>query len=158
VEGRAVFIHGLESSSRGTKARWLQARFPDMLIPDFYGGLPERLERLHRLLAGRRQLILIGSSFGGLMAAIYALEHGRDLTRTVLLAPALNFAEFSPYRGRKTAVPAWLFIGRRDAVCPPQTIIPAARDCFADLCVQETDDDHFLHRTFSAIAWSELLQ
>ena len=70
-----VFIHGLESSSQGVKGVFFRERYPDMIIEDFSGPLEERMEKLNRLLSGREDLILVGSSFGGLMAAIYACEN-----------------------------------------------------------------------------------
>ena len=154
----AVFIHGLESSSHGTKAQWLKNRFPDMLVSDFRGSLCVRMAQLDRLLAGRQDLILVGSSFGGLMAAVYALENERRLSRVVLLAPALNFREFGRYRKRSTGVPCLLYAGRHDSLCPLEKIIPPARDTFTDLSVHITDDDHFLRTTFPAIDWLRLLQ
>lgn len=152
-----VFLHGLGSSSRGIKAGWFRKHFPDMLIPGFVGGLDERMDDLRKLLAGSEDLILIGSSFGGLMATIYALENERRLDRVILLAPALNAPDFAGYRGRKTTVPARLYIGRMDTVCPSETVIPLALETFANLTVHEEDDDHLLRATFTGIDWHGLL-
>jgi len=41
-----IFLHGLESSSRGAKAAFLRDLYPDMLIPDFKGSLAERMASL----------------------------------------------------------------------------------------------------------------
>lgn len=153
----AVFIHGLESSSKGTKAAWFRHHFPGMLIPDFTGALRGRMADLNDLLVQKDNLTLIGSSFGGLMATVYALGNTKRLNRVILLAPALNFSEFSVYRGRRTTVPARLYIGRRDTVCPPEEVIPIALETFRNLTVHESDDDHLLRRTFPAIRWHELL-
>jgi pimeloyl-ACP methyl ester carboxylesterase len=97
-----VFIHGLESSSQGTKGVFFRERHPDMIIEDFGGPLEERMAKLNRLLAGRDNLILVGSSFGGLMAAIYACEHERQVRKVVLLAPALHLPDFLRFTGRTT--------------------------------------------------------
>jgi hypothetical protein len=48
-----VFIHGLESSSQGNKARYFRERYPDMLIEDFQGTLSERMDLLDRILSGK---------------------------------------------------------------------------------------------------------
>jgi hypothetical protein len=56
-----VFIHGLESSSQGTKGVFFRARYPDMIIEDFFGLFPQRMEKLEGLLAGKKDLILVGS-------------------------------------------------------------------------------------------------
>jgi pimeloyl-ACP methyl ester carboxylesterase len=152
-----VFLHGLESSSKGTKATWFRQRFPAMLIPDFSGPLAERMADLNNLLALHDSLVLVGSSFGGLMATVYTLENEKRTARVILLAPALNFSEFTPYLGRSTGVSARLYIGRRDTVCPPDAVLPLALETFSNLSIHEADDDHLLHSTFSAIRWHELL-
>lgn len=153
----AIFIHGLDSSSRGTKASWFKEHFPQMITPDFTGTLAERLESLDAVLAGYDDLTLIGSSFGGLMATIFALENATKVRRVILLAPALNFPDFGKYRQHRSTVPARLYIGSNDTVCPAALVIPAARRVFGDLIVAETADDHLLRQTFSEINWRELL-
>lgn len=153
-----VFLHGLDSSSKGVKAGWFRQNFPTMLIPDFTGTLAARMTQLNTILAGLEELVLIGSSFGGLLATMYAMENETRVRKVVLLAPAFNFPEFAPYPGRKTAVPAQLFIGRRDTVCPPEIVIPAGQHIFTDLSVHLSDDDHLLRETFTAIDWAELLK
>ena len=70
-----VFIHGLESTSQGTKGIYFRERYPEMIIEDYTGSLEARMEKLEAVLAGKEDLILVGSSYGGLMAAIYACRH-----------------------------------------------------------------------------------
>lgn len=152
-----VFLHGLDSSSSGTKARWFKDHYPEMLIPDFAGPLAERMKLLRSLLGSRRDLVLVGSSFGGLMATVFAVEHPDKLRRVVLLAPALNFPDWKFAADEKIAVPAQLYIGRRDTVCPPEEVLPVAKSIFSDLSVQLTDDDHLLHGAFPSIDWDILL-
>jgi len=153
----AVFLHGLDSSSKGTKAAWFRAHFPQMLIPDFSGTLADRVQSMDELLAGKEDLLLVGSSFGGLMATIYALENGNRVRQVILLAPALNFQDFMHYLGRKTKVPARLYIGAEDKVCPPHIVIPAARRTFVNITIHVTEDDHLLRSTFPVIDWQQLL-
>jgi len=43
-----LYIHGSDSSSQTYKATLLRDIFPGMCIPDFVGGLPERMEQLER--------------------------------------------------------------------------------------------------------------
>lgn len=152
-----VFLHGLDSSSQGTKARFFRRHFPAMIIPDFAGPLAERLATLAELLAGKADLTLIGSSFGGLMATIFALEHPARVRQVVLLAPALNFPDFFRYQGRTTPVPAHLVIGIHDSVTPSDLVIPLAREAFPNLRSDLADDDHLLHRTFPGLDWQTLL-
>ena len=75
MEPTCAFIHGLESSSQGAKGVFFRQRYPDMIIEDFEGPLSERMEKLKELLANKDNLILVGSSYGGLMAAVYACLH-----------------------------------------------------------------------------------
>ncbi|GAB4337302.1 MAG: hypothetical protein Kow0089_08380 [Desulfobulbaceae bacterium] len=152
-----VFIHGLESSSRGTKARWFARRFPEMVIPDFSGSLEERMVQLRRILSGRDGLVLVGSSFGGLMAAVCAMEEPSRVERVVLLAPALNFPEFAARPHRRVDVETILVVGRHDTVCPPGDVIPVAKSIFADPVITMVEDDHLLHKTFFDLDWPSLL-
>jgi pimeloyl-ACP methyl ester carboxylesterase len=152
-----IFLHGLESSSRGAKATFLQGLYPDMVIPDFTGSLAERMASLRAKLAGQKDIKLIGSSFGGLMAAIFAMENQEAVVRIVLLAPALNFPEFSGYTFQRLNIPAWMIIGRDDSVTPAEKVVPVARKIFATLCYYEVDDDHMLTRTFRQLDWKTML-
>ena len=65
----ALFLHGLDSSVQGTKGRWFARHYPEVLLRNYDGDLKTRLDQLEHQVAGRDQLILVGSSFGGLMAA-----------------------------------------------------------------------------------------
>lgn len=78
-----LFIHGLEGSSQGTKSRYLRQLFPDIITPDFRGPLEDRMTQLEALLASKSNLILIGSSLGGLMAAIYTCQHAERMQRVL---------------------------------------------------------------------------
>jgi pimeloyl-ACP methyl ester carboxylesterase len=152
-----VFIHGLESSSQGTKGVYFRERYPDMIIEDFNGPLKERMEKLNRLLAGLEDLILVGSSYGGLMAAIYACENERRVKKLILLAPALHIVDFALCLSRKVQIPVSLFHGRHDDVVPPAQVEAIARRIFACLDYRLVDDDHPLHVTFPLMDWETLL-
>ena len=152
-----IFLHGLESSSRGAKAVFLKDLYPDMVIPDFKGSLAERMASLHAILAGQKNIILIGSSFGGLMATIFAMENYEAVIRIVLLAPALNFPEFSEYTVQRIDIPTWMIIGRNDTVTPADKVVSAARNIFTNLYYDEVDDDHMLARTFRELDWKTML-
>lgn len=154
----SIFIHGLDSSSKGTKASWFARNFPQMLVPDFKGSLEKRLTTLENVLAGKNDLLLIGSSFGGLMAAIFAIEQPETVREIVMLAPALNFPEFDNWRQRTSKTPARLYVGDHDDVCPPDKVIGAARKCFENLTVQRTNDDHIMRKTFALIDWGQIIR
>ena len=152
-----IFLHGLESSSKGAKASFLRLLFPDMLIPDFKGNLSERMASLQTILAGRKNVIIAGSSFGGLMATLYAMENQDAVGRLVLLAPALNFPEFSEYKIKGIEVPTRMIIGCDDNVTPVQEVLPLARKIFTDLNYDEVADGHMLAETFRNFDWQTLL-
>ncbi len=151
------FLHGLESSSRGTKGRWFGENFPDMIIPDFTGDLSARLHLLNNLCRNKTNLLLVGSSFGGLMATVFAVANEDRCSQLILLAPALNFPEFSPPENKIT-IPTRLIIGRHDTVTPPDTVLPLAEQTFLNLDVMICNDDHLLHTVFDKIDWQDMLQ
>lgn len=153
-----VFIHGLESTSQGTKGVYFRERYPEMIIGDYTGSLAGRLEKLADDLAGKDSLILVGSSYGGLMAAIYACRHQEKVRRLILLAPAINLEEFKPYAGQVLAIPVHLYHGRQDDVVPPAEVRTVAERIFKDLNYCLVEDDHSLHETFPKMPWEELLK
>jgi len=150
------FLHGLDSSGRGTKGSYFSENFPRVVCPNFSGDLGERLNQFTTLSAKYQDLILIGSSFGGLMATCFAIEHPERVQQLILLAPALNFCDYTPPQA-KLKVPTLLVIGKQDVVTPPELVLPLARKTFACLKEQLVEDDHLLHDTFSALPWQELL-
>lgn len=149
------FLHGLDSSGRGTKGSYFTKHFPQVQCPDFSGTLAERVAQLAELCQGKDELTFIGSSFGGLMAAVYACSHPKSVKQLVLLAPALNF-EFTP-PSTPIKVPTLLVIGDKDDVCPPERVLPAARKTFTNLTIEVVEDDHMLHGTFQRIDWDSLI-
>ena len=152
-----VFVHGLEGSSQGTKSRFFRERYPDMIIEDYTGSLDQRMDKLYRTLAGKEDLVLVGSSFGGLMVAMYACDNEGLVKRLILLAPALTLEEFSPYLKRRIAVPVTLYHGRQDGVVPPEPVRRIAQQVFTTLDYHAVDDDHPLGETFPSYDWDRLL-
>jgi predicted esterase len=153
-----VFIHGLESSGKGTKGVFFRDKYPDMIIEDFVGTFKDRMEKLNILLSGRTSLILVGSSYGGLMAAVYAFNNEKSIRKLILLAPALDIYEFNHYLGRQLLLPVVIYHGRDDDVVSPSSVQNIARTVFANLEYHLVDDDHSLHRTFNLMNWDDLLE
>jgi pimeloyl-ACP methyl ester carboxylesterase len=152
-----IFIHGLESNNQGTKAIYFREKFPGMVTPNFPGPLDERMARLQAILSGKSDILMVGSSFGGLMASIFAMENEPSVRRLILLAPAINLMEFTPYRERKTLMPVHIYHGRQDEVIPISDVEEVAKKVFSTLTFHAVDDDHYLHKTFKTIDWDSLL-
>lgn len=152
-----MFIHGLESNNQGTKAIYFREKFPGMLTPNFHGPLDERMARLREILSGQNEILLVGSSFGGLMASIFAVENEPSVRRLILLAPAINLMEFTSYRQRKIVRPVHITHGREDEVIPISDVEEVAKQVFSNLTFNTVDDDHYLHKTFKTLDWDGLL-
>jgi pimeloyl-ACP methyl ester carboxylesterase len=152
-----VFIHGLDSSSRGTKGCFFRERYPEMILADYSGPLEERMAKLERDLAGKSNLILVGSSFGGLMAAIFACSNETRVRRLILLAPALGHTDFNVCSRQPLQIPVTLYQGRFDTVVPPGPTRRIAAMLFGNLDHHIVEDDHNLHRIFPQLDWDGLL-
>ncbi len=96
---RVLYLHGFASSPASKKARFFagklqQLEFP-VEIPDLAQGRFEHLTisgqlKLIGTLARNEPVMLIGSSLGGYLAALYAARHP-EVDRLILLAPAFGF-------------------------------------------------------------------
>jgi pimeloyl-ACP methyl ester carboxylesterase len=129
-----------------------------MIIKDYQGSLAERMNVLRKRLDGQENLILVGSSYGGLMAALFACASPERVRRLVLLAPALHLAEFAPCLDRKIALPVSLYHGSFDDVVPPGPVRDIAGRVFSNLAYRLLEDDHSIHRNFPFLPWDVLLE
>jgi pimeloyl-ACP methyl ester carboxylesterase len=97
-----LYLHGFCSGPQSAKAKYFQQRFqsvglllitPDLNLPDFATlTLTRQLQQVKALLPPTGSVQIIGSSFGGLTAALLA-EEIPQIDRLVLLAPAFNFLD-----------------------------------------------------------------
>jgi pimeloyl-ACP methyl ester carboxylesterase len=152
-----VFIHGLESSGHGTKGTFFRERYPGMIVEDFFGSFSHRMENLEELLEKKNNLILVGSSYGGLMAAVYACLHEERVAKLILLAPAINLEPYEPYRDKILHMPVTIIHGLRDDVVPLDEVRKVAGKSFSNLDFRTVDDDHPLSATFSSFDWDAFL-
>jgi len=148
----------LMGSSQGFKATMLRDMFPGMLIPDFNGSLEERMAQLDPILAGRPGWTVIGSSMGGLMAALYTCQHPRQVEKLILLAPALTWPGIAEYPPAPVSVPTTVYHGSKDTVVPLEPVRALCERIFGNLTFYVVDDEHKLHKTTQAIDWPLLIK
>ncbi len=149
-----MFFHGLESGPFGRKYQWLVDAGYSVESPDFEGifDLPERLSiATDAIEAAMGPLLLVGSSYGGLVAALayQGLEesHAAKVQGYLLLAPALHRPEFPdpqiiPQR-------AMVIHGLQDEIVP----IEASREfCVKhNVRLHEVEDEHALSQSKKCI-------
>lgn len=157
MKNTLVFIHGLESTSQGTKAQYFRKLFPEMIIDDYTGNFQIRMQKLKSILGGLDNLILVGSSFGGLMAAQFALDNETRVKKLILLAPALILEGFENAVKQKLQIPVILYHGTKDDVVNPDAVKKIAEKTFGRLEYHLVDDDHPLSNIFSTLDWPKLL-
>ena len=88
-----LFVHGMEGSPRGAKVRALSEAGLEVEAPDFTGlTLAARVSLLEEATRPG-QLVLAGSSYGGLAAALVAQRFPGRFRGLLLCAPALELAE-----------------------------------------------------------------
>jgi pimeloyl-ACP methyl ester carboxylesterase len=154
---RLIFIHGLISSGQGFKGNLLRELFPHILTPDFDGPLEDRMARLASILLDQRGWTIIGSSFGGLMGALFTCQHPHQVRKLILLAPALIWPDFAQATPPPVSVPTVVYHGLRDEVIPLELVRPLAEQVFLSLSFHAVDDDHGLRTTVQAIDWPTLV-
>ena len=157
-----IFVHGLESSSKGFKALYLKKIIPEMLTPDFEKfdhqiTLEElfniRMILLNRILKERKKWVIIGSSFGGLMVTLFSLQNPQKVKRLILLAPffATNLIDWDIYA--PIDIPVIIYHGRKDKVAKLEPSKEQAHKLFTKLEFNATEDDHNLNQTVEKLNW-----
>jgi pimeloyl-ACP methyl ester carboxylesterase len=116
-----------------------------------YRGLDTPRERITKLVEHCQklpgELVLVGSSLGGYIAAAAAsLLHARGL---FLLAPALLLDELPPLRKGLIDCPTTIVHGWRDTVVPPEQSVEFARQYRATLHL--LDSDHRMYDQLQTI-------
>src|SRR4030042_6094921 len=158
MENTLVFIHGLESTAQATKGQFFHQKYPRMIIEDFTGDFSSRMHKLVEVLTGNTALIIVGSSYGGLMAASYTMENESHVKKMILLAPALHLLEFNPYTSKQLHIPVILYHGTSDNIVDPYLVKDIALKSFINLDNHFVDDDYSLHKTFPHLEWQRLLK
>ena len=152
---RILLAHGLEGSPQGGKATALTAAGFEVVAPDGRGkALAARIEDLRSAMDGDREMVLVGSSYGGLAAAFLANELRDQLRGVILCAPALIRSEPPVVHPEQLTIPSDLpciiIHGRQDRVIP----ISASRE-LVERCphveLLERDDDHGLRGSLDTL-------
>jgi len=151
-----IFIHGLESSGKGFKGKFFKKIFTDILTPDFKGNFQQRMNKLNKILEDKSDILIIGSSYGGLMATKFAYDNPNKVKKLILLAPALIFENILN-ESMNILTPTIIFHGRNDSVVPLNKTKEFAEKIFKNLIFHEVDDDHLLHKTIQSINWKNLI-
>jgi pimeloyl-ACP methyl ester carboxylesterase len=153
-----IYIHGLLSDSGGVKATLLRGLFPGIITPDFKGSLEDRMAVLNSTLYDSNGWTMIGSSFGGLMGALFTCQNPDQVDKLVLLAPALIWPDFALSPPDPVDVPVIVYQGARDEHIPAQEVRRLAELVFNNLTFHMVDDDHGLYKTVHSIDWGELIK
>ncbi len=161
-----IFIHGLESSGNGFKGQLLRRVIPGCITPDFkkfdpntsYQVLLEkRMSQLLTILGEKKVWIIIGSSFGGLMGALYTCQYPSKVGLLILLAPSLATPLLNSEKYQHINTPVVIYHGKKDNIVPLKPSRLRAEKLFLNLKYFEVDDDHMLHETVENINWLNLI-
>ncbi len=160
-----IFIHGLESSGKGFKGLYLKKIIPEILTPDFVKYDPKRtledllnarMAQLNTILSERNIWVIIGSSFGGLMGVLSALQNPKKIKRLILLAPYLATNLLKWDNRSPINIPVIVFHGKNDEIAKFKPSREEAYRLFAKLEFNATEDDHNLNQTMEKLNWIEL--
>ena len=161
-----IFIHGLESSGNGFKGTYLKGLFPDIFTPNFKKFkknislddlLKERMGQLDLFLKKRNSWIIIGSSFGGLMATLYALLYPKKIERLILLAPVLATPLLQIDNVIPLDIPTIIFHGKYDEIALYTASRKRAYKIFTHLEFNTTEDHHDLNETIATLNWNKMV-
>jgi pimeloyl-ACP methyl ester carboxylesterase len=154
-----IFIHGSGGDKSQTyKAKLLRGLFPGMVTPDFEGDISTRMAQLRQILGKETGWTLIGSSLGGLMAALFAYKAPKQVRKLVLLAPAVGLFEFEKIPPASISIPTTIIQGNQDELIHLPEAREIAEKVFRDLTYRVVDDDHRLHKTAETLDWKSLLE
>jgi pimeloyl-ACP methyl ester carboxylesterase len=154
-----VFIHGSSGDKSQTyKAKLLRGLFPGMVTPDFEGDIATRMAQLRQILGTETGWTLIGSSLGGLMAALFAHEAPKQVRKLVLLAPAVSLFDFEKIPQASIAIPTIVIQGTQDELIHLPMARQIAENVFTNLTYIVVEDDHRLHKTAETLDWKSLVE
>ncbi len=106
MNNEILYLYGFASGPLSTKAQFFKAKFNQRTSFLIYDYIPDKesftnlktstlLNDLHVFILREfpeKQLILFGSSFGGLLSLWYSYLHPEKISKLILMAPALEFS------------------------------------------------------------------
>ncbi|MBY8981361.1 MAG: alpha/beta fold hydrolase [Candidatus Lokiarchaeota archaeon] len=167
MKSNIIYIHGLISSGHGFKGNFFRKVIPNCLTPDLeeYNKriprkilLKKRMHQLNNILMEKKELNIIGSSFGGLIATLYTSEHPKKVRKLILLAPFLIEDDLIPPDIKSINIPVIIFHGKNDKVIPLEQNRIKANFLFKNFEYNVVLDDHQLQHTVKTIDWLEILE
>ena len=149
-----IYLHGFASSAASTKANYFAAKLkergiplqtPDLNEPDFSTLTISRMvkqvtDAIDRL-PPTTEVVLAGSSMGGLVAVHVARQRPERVRRLILLAPALEFAGKTPPALGDRDLEQWRTTGVNNVFHYGYgRILPVGYELYADACGYDCAD------------------
>jgi len=150
-----IWAHGLWGSPNGSKVTAIRESGIEVLSPDFNNmELEERIDILNELVS-KEEVVLAGSSYGGLACALVAQQQPEQVKGMLLLAPALHLPESPNDDPEKLIAPNNFPISIIHSVTDEIVPVSASKDYIKrsgnNLRLIEVEDSHVLENSFSII-------
>jgi len=150
-----IWAHGLWGSPNGSKVTAIRESGIEVLSPDFNNmELEERIDILNELVS-KEEVVLAGSSYGGLACALVAQQQPEQVKGMLLLAPALHLPESPNDEPEKLIAPNNFPISIIHSVTDEIVPVSASKDYIKrsgnNLRLIEVEDSHVLENSFSII-------
>ena len=150
-----IWAHGLWGSPNGSKVTAIRESGIEVNSPDFNNmELDERVNILNELVS-KEEVVLAGSSYGGLACALVAQQQPKQIKGMLLLAPALHLPE-APNNVPENLIapeniPVIIIHSTTDDIVP----ISASKDYLErskeNVKLIEVDDNHVLENSIELI-------
>lgn len=142
------FFHGKESRQYGSKYTYLTEKGYHVISPDFYTvDIEPRLQIAEKATENCKDMVVVGSSLGGLIAALLYNKYPERFKTYLLLAPAFHLPEADVIN--KVPPNAKIIHGDADNIVLLKYSIEFASKFNVELEVVQ--DDHRLSNSFPAI-------
>jgi len=150
-----IWAHGLWGSPNGSKVTAIRESGIEVNSPDFNNmELDERVDILNELVS-KEEVVLAGSSYGGLACALVARQQPKQVKGMLLLAPALHLPESPNDDPEKLIAPNNFPISIIHSVNDEIVPVSASKDYIErsgnNLRLIEVEDSHVLENSFSLI-------